>query len=190
METILTPRLILRQIKPEEVNEFKALLRIEDIKSEFKNIAALDPASLIRELVVRVKDPKMAGFPWLWIINRETDQIEGFALGRQYLEPMKGYQIYYALHPSARGQRYATEALIGLTYHFITAGQAGCVFVRGEITNEPSKKTAIGAQFRVIQHRWYPDKFIGFVAEMMEPPEFMNIFKQYMAQASTQLIQL
>ena len=148
MTPILTPRLILRSIQPDEVDVLQEMLAVEDIKAEFKNIAALGKSGLERELVVRMQAGDGGRYPWLWIINKGTKEIVGFILARHYTVPRKARQIYYAVRPSSRRQGFATEALAGLAQQFWRVDRVPIVFVRGHAKNEGSKKTALAAGFR------------------------------------------
>jgi RimJ/RimL family protein N-acetyltransferase len=172
-------------MQPEEVDVLREMVAVEDIRTEFKNIAALGRSDLERELMVRSQVADYAGYPWLWIINKATKEIVGFILARNYTSPRKAKQIYYAIRPSSRGQKFAAEALAGLAQQFWTVEKVSIVFVRGEAKNEGSKKTALAAGFRGIIHRKIPNLFFGYIADM-EPIEAIPLIAEFLEQPSTQ----
>lgn len=165
MIRISTPRLLLLPMHPDDVAAFEFLLSIEDIRDEFSAMAGCDREKLAANMRVRLHDPEYRPHPWLWIVNKTTQQIVGFMMVRDYRVPITGKQLYYALHPGSRGRGFAAEALGGLTNYFLEKEQVSLVFVRGEILNESSFRTMVAAGFRPFDLPMFPDKFLGYAGQ-------------------------
>jgi [ribosomal protein S5]-alanine N-acetyltransferase len=143
-DVLITERLILRPVTPEDQAVLQAHWDTPDVRRFLFDGAMLSPAEITETIMESQRAFATAGYG-LWLLSeRDGTELVGTELvGTAGLRPLEelGLEIFYSLAPGSWGRGYATEAARAVVEHAL--GPLGLAEVLAEVDEGNAASVAV-----------------------------------------------